>query len=446
VNGLEGRDPWGVVLVIEGRWYRRFTPEGERFYRESLPLQAQLAAQNLWLLAGEPVGGQVELPVLACLTYPWEWDWAGWQEAALSTLRIQKEALKAGWSLRDATPLNLTRQEGRMVWFDQLSLGPYQAGEPWKAYPEFVATFLARLLLMAWRDRRLGKELLLYPQGLPLDLVYSLLPGLRRWHPTALIHLRLSRQASSRGTSAAEKISSRPTLSTRRLLALVESLEADVQGLKPRYAPSPWEGYEGAACPYSERAQAHKQQTVAAWLERLAPRRGMDLGAHVGTYTRFLLAVAKEKVLALEQDAYALDRLAASLASSRLYPIWADIAHPSPPVQLGGRTLPGLLERLESSVEVVLALALVHHLRLRSFLTFSVQAHRFAHCLEPGGHLIVEYVPPTDPMVRRLHSCPETFPDYSEEGFLAAMGTYFSLEAVERLPESERSLYLFQKR
>ncbi|GIV25419.1 MAG: hypothetical protein KatS3mg026_1111 [Bacteroidia bacterium] len=445
MSGLEGRDPWGSVLQVEGKWYRYFTPEGERFYRESLPLQTRLAEQGLWLWAGEPAGGRVELPPLACLTYPWEWDWLGWQEAALSTLRIQKEALKAGWILRDATSLNLTRHEGHMVWFDQLSLAPYQAGEPWKAYPEFVATFLAPLLLMAWRDRRLGKELLLYPQGLPLDLVYTLLPSLRKWHPTALIHLRLTRQAPSTGARPNKKESSHPTLSPQRLFALIESLEVDIQGLSPQYARSPWEGYQDVACPYSERARAYKQQTVATWLERLAPRRGMDLGAHVGTYTQLLLRVAKEKVLALEQDAQAIDQLASSLADARLYPIWADIAHPSPPVQIGGRTLPGLLERLESSVEVVLALALVHHLRLRSFLSFSVQAHRFAHFLEPGGYLLVEYVPPTDPMVRQLHSSPESFPDYSEEGFLAAMGTYFSLEAVEHLPESERSLYLFRK-
>lgn len=333
-----------------------------------------------------------------------------------------------------------------MVWFDQLSLAPYQEGEPWGSYPEFVATFLAALLLMAWRDRRLGKGLLLHPQGLPLDLVYDLLPALRRWHPTALIHLRMSRWGPKPFHSPEKPSPRRPAPSRKRLLALVESLEADIRGLGPRYAPSPWEGYENATCPYSERAQAHKQKTVASWLERLAPRRGMDIGAHVGTYTRFLLGVAGEKVLALEQDAQALDRLASSLAAPHLYPVWADIAHPSPPVQVGGKTLPGLLERLETSVQVVLALALVHHLRLRSFLPFSTQARLFAHFLEWRGHLLVEYVPPTDPRVRWLHSRPESFPDYSEEGFLAAMGAYFSLEAVEELPDSERRLYLFRKR
>lgn len=441
-----GRDPWGSVVKEGGQWYRWFSAEGRKAYRESYSFQRRLAGEGLWLLADAVEEGErVRLPSLTFVSYPWEWAWSYWQEAALTTLRIQREALEEGWILRDATPLNLTREAGRMVWFDQLSLGRYEEGQAWGAYPEFVGTFLAPILLMAWRDRRLGRLLQLYPQGLPLDMVYELLPWLRRWHPTALLHLRLALRKGGKSLGGADRQKA-PLLPKARLLSLAESLEADIALLSPRYVSTPWEGYEGERCPYTERAQLHKKQTVDRWLRQILPRSAADIGAHIGTYTRVLAEVVSEKVIAIEQDAQAVDTLAKTVSLPQVYPLWADIALPSPPVWVGGAPLPGLWERLQGSVQLVLALAVVHHLRLRSYVSFAGQAELFAHLLGPGGYLIVEYIPPSDPQVRWLHSQPELFPDYSEEGFLGAMGKLFRVEAEEPLPESVRKLYLFRRR
>jgi len=177
--------------------------------------------------------------------YPYEWPFALWKEAALTTLTIQQEALREGFWLRDATPFNLTLYHGRMCHFDQLSLEPYPEGSPWPAYTEFIRTFLAPLLLMSYRDRRLGKLIQLYPEGLPLDLVWKLLPMRGRWSGLGLLHLyphKLRRLSTTLG--------GRGGLSMKKLLTLTESLYLGVESLKPRYASSPWEGYAGASCPY----------------------------------------------------------------------------------------------------------------------------------------------------------------------------------------------------
>jgi hypothetical protein len=172
----------------------------------------------------------------------------------------------------------------------------------------------------------------------------------------------------------------------------------------------------------------------------------MDIGAHVGTYTHLLADSAAEKVIAVESDVVALDQLARTFSTRpQVYPIWADIAQPSPAVSWGGMILPGLLERLRHSTQLILALAITHHLRLRGFLPFEYQAGLFAQLLESKGYLIVEYVPPEDPQVRWLHSQPEMLPDYSLEGFLQAFLAHFSLQAEESLPGMDRRLFLFQR-
>jgi hypothetical protein len=447
----KGRDPWGWVAQEAGQWYRYLTSAGYKAYTESFPLQEELAQQKRWWVGGPP--SLVEeglyrapLPTLSCLTYPWEWSWTDWKEAALTTLAIQKYALQKGYTLRDATPLNLTLEKGHMRWFDQLSLAPHKEGQPWKAYPEFIRTFLAPLLLMAWRDRRLGELLRLYPNGLPIDLVYELLPTWRRWHPTALIHLRLPLRA--RPTQPPKTPQPSPTLPTKRLIALIESLENDIAGLSPRYTPSPWEKYE-TDCPYPPEAQAHKKQVIESWLSRIGTFRwAADIGAYQGTYTRLLLSLAQEGVVALERDLAALDTLAATLAPKHphLYPIAADIAHPTPTTPWSGGSLLGLYERLHQKFAVVLSLALTHHLRLKSFMSFSAQGKLLASLIAPEGYLIIEYVPPSDKQVQFLHGDPTLFPDYSEEGFIQSFQDDFTLEAQKRIESMDRVLYLMRKK
>ncbi|MBC7422272.1 MAG: hypothetical protein H7334_02335 [Ferruginibacter sp.] len=45
-----------------------------------------------------------QIPVIV---YPYEWSFAMWQDAALLTLNIAKEAIEKGMSLKDATPFNI---------------------------------------------------------------------------------------------------------------------------------------------------------------------------------------------------------------------------------------------------------------------------------------------------------------------------------------------------
>ena len=444
---VSGRDPLGSFYLRGGKAYRSIRKEGWAAFCATLPLQEKLARENLWLpLSSLPVGEDeeayhCEVPLLPLILYPYEWPFPLWKEAALNTLTIQKEALRHGFWLKDATPFNLTLYQGRMCHFDQLSLEPYPEGRPWLAYLEFVKTFLSPLLLMSYKDRRLGKLIQLYPEGLPLDLTWRLLSLRGRWSGLGLIHL-LPYKLKSSPKSSTKNI----YISPESLLKLVDSIYFGIENLKPCYSFSAWGDYGGASCPYPPEASIKKENTVQAWIERLPIQWGLDIGAHEGGYTRILASRAREGVVALENDPLAIDRLWERLGPlhTHLYPIWADFGSPSP--ALGwGQIIPSLVERLTGRFEAILALAIIHHLRYRNLIPYSSQLELMAQLLSPQGYLIIEFVPTEDPQLKYLHTRPEIFPDHRQETFEKLLERHFIVEDKEVLEPMTRILYLARK-
>ncbi len=444
---VSGRDPLGSFYVEAGRAYRSIRKEAWALFQATQPLQEKLAQNGLWLSLlplppqEEDAAYHCEVPLLPLILYPYEWPFSLWKEAALTTLVIQREALLQGFWLRDATPFNLTLYQGRMRHLDQLSLEPYPEGRPWPAYIEFVRGFLAPLLLMSYKDRRLGKLIQLYPEGLPLDLTWKLLPLKGKWSGLALIHL-LPHKLKPSAKSPKGDIH----IDRKKLIKLIDSMSFGIEKLKPLYASSAWEGYGDVACPYPPEARIKKESIVQTWIERLQIQWGLDIGAHEGGYTRLLASKSQEGVVALENDPLAIDRLWDTLGPlhKHLYPIWADFSEPSP--ALGwGQNIPSLIERLTERFDTVLALAIIHHLRYRNLIPYAAQLKLMAQLLKPQGYLIVEFIPIEDPQIRYLHSMPDIFPDHKQEAFENQLEKHFEVAGKEVLEPMKRVLYLLKR-
>jgi len=105
------------------------------------------------------------------ISYPYEWSFAMWQDAALLTLNIAKEAIDKGMLLKDATPFNIQFVNGRPVFIDTLSFEKYDATKPWVAYRQFCECFIAPLLLQQYCHVELGKLFTIYPNGIPLPVL-----------------------------------------------------------------------------------------------------------------------------------------------------------------------------------------------------------------------------------------------------------------------------------
>jgi hypothetical protein len=118
-----------------------------------------------------------------------------------------------------------------------------------------------------------------------------------------------------------------------------------------------------------------------------------------------------------------------------------DLTNPSPDLGWDHAERSSLLGR--GPADVVLALALVHHLAISNNVPFSRLAGFFARA---GRWLILEFVPRGDSQVERLLITREdVFPDYTREGFESAFSKEFEIVRTEPIAGSERILYLLRR-
>jgi ribosomal protein L11 methylase PrmA len=135
-------------------------------------------------------------------------------------------------------------------------------------------------------------------------------------------------------------------------------------------------------------------------------------------------------------------RQCASDHEVNLLPLIADLTNPSPGIGWQNHERMSLLER--GPVDAVLALALIHHLAISN----NVPLGRIAEFFHQAGQwLVIEFVPKADSQVQRLLATrKDIFTNYSPQGFEEAFKDYFVIRDVQKIPESERCLYLMERK
>lgn len=456
------RDPSGFVFRREGVLYRQvnsiFADDWAAF--ETSGLHTALVSEGL--LVGDrsapieiaPESGAIAViqpDELAFLSHPFEWSFSQLKDAALLTLRAQAMAAERGMTLRDASAYNVQFRDGQPVLIDTLSFERAPADAPWKPYRQFCENFLAPLALMALRDGRLGQLLRTWIDGVPLDLTSELLPRSTRFFSPGLaahIHLHARAQRQHAGESGPDRGATprTVTMTEGRRLALLDHLRRTVEGLKLPALGTVWADYADQTS-YSEAGTASKEAIVRRQLEAVAAegwKRAWDIGANTGRYSA-IAADAGFWVLALDIDWAAVERhyLALRLSGERrIMPLLADIAEPSPGIGWANAERASLIDR--ANADVVVALALVHHLAIGRNVPLPMVSRLMAR-LAP--HLIVEWIPKDDPMVRRLLAAREdVFTDYSADGFRAAFTGDFKIVEEAPIEDSGRVLFRMRRR
>jgi hypothetical protein len=372
---------------------------------------------------------------LSFVAYPYEWCPGQLRDAGLATIALQRRALARGMTLKDATAYNVQFHEGRPVHIDLLSFARVRAGRPWVAYRQYCQHFVAPLALARYRDPRLLRLLTVHLDGVPLDVASRLLPA-RTWlRPSLFVHIHAHALVSSRVADGAAD--GRARVRGTALVALADSLERCVRSLAWRPPAGVWRDYTSERS-YSDAALSSKRSSVERWLARGAYRSVLDAGANVGEFSR-LAAGAAERVLSVDADYASVETLYRSLdepGRARILPLVADLASPSPALGWNGSEREPLLERLRS--DVVLALALVHHLVLTAGAPVEAVVALLARL---GTEAVVEYVPMDDPQARRLLRNRDSYHAYDRSRFEAALRTRYSIAEVAPVGDSSRVLY-----
>jgi len=455
------RDPTGFVYRRDGVLYRQINAgnehDWEQFQRSGL--YQRLVDRKLLVehdecdpsLAFDGNAAKILKPrLLDFVSYPYEWTFSQLKDAALLTLEVQDEAIRSGMTLKDASAYNVTFDAARPILIDALSFEPRPDDSPWLAYRQFCQHFLAPLALMARRDVRSILLLRDFIDGIPLDLAAHLLPAISRLQPGLAMHVHLHARAQKgvlggddvqRGKGAAKR--SEVSMSRSRLEALIDSLRRTVGGLRWDPQRTEWAGY-GETSSYTTSAAASKQRIVDSFLRATEGAWVWDIGANNGAFSRIAAELGRS-VVAIDADHGATELLYRELkknTDARILPVVIDLSNPSPALGWAHRERRSLAER--ANADVMMALALVHHLAIGNNVPLSQISSYFAQL---GRQLILEFVPKEDPRVRAmLVDRRDVFADYSLDGLKAAFSAQWQLLEEAPVDESARTVLRFVRR
>jgi len=379
---------------------------------------------------------------VAFISYPYEWSFSQLKDAALTTLSIQKRALKLGMSLKDASAYNIQFVRGKATLIDTLSFEIYKEGEPWVAYRQFCQHFLAPLALMALKDVRLNQLLRVYIDGVPLDLASGLLPAKTRLNFGLLTHIHL--HAGAQKKYSGQEVKSRSgTMNRQAMIGLIDNLEATIRKLTWTPQGTEWGNYYDITN-YSDAAFQHKKELVRDWSMRVRPALAWDLGANNGVFSR-VVSEAGSYVVSFDVDPAAVEQNHRQLKGEKaenLLPLLLDLTNPSPAI--GWANLERESFGSRGPADLVLALAVIHHLAISNNVPLPQLADFFA---QTGKWLVIEFVHKEDSQVKKLLASREDiFPTYTREGFEAAFKEKFIVHEAVNVRESERVLYLMETR
>jgi len=433
------KDRSGFVFYKKGRVFRQINNCYQENYNLLMNsgLYESLVKKEMLIPHRNLKGGIIEAEKIPFISYPYEWCFSQLKAGALLTLKIQKTAMEYEMSLKDASAYNIQFIGTRPVFIDTLSFERYRQGEAWVAYRQFCRHFLAPLVLMAEVDGRMNRMLSVYLDGIPLDLASQLLPIKSRLNFGILSHIHLNAKSQKMRAGGGKKYK----LSRQMLVNLLTSLEATVMRLEVKRSESEWGNYYKNTN-YSTKAFTSKKDLVKKFLMKSKAKTVLDWGANTGEFS-MIGAEMGAYTLSTDYDWVAIEKNYKKWGrNERLLPLMVDIINPSPATGWANEERKSFLKR--GSVDMVLALALIHHLAISNNLPFEKIAELMAKITK---FLIIEFVPKTDSKVKILLSQREDiFNDYREEEFEKVFGRYFEIKDVRRVSGSKRKIYLMKKK
>ena len=167
-----------------------------------------------------------------------------------------------------------------------------------------------------------------------------------------------------------------------------------------------------------------------------------DLGANNGEFSRVAMKRGVE-IVSLDIDPMAVEENYSKAKKNKeksLLPLIQDFTNPSPAIGFSNDERMSFNERFKC--DVVMALALIHHLSISNNLPFANIA-KFLVSLAPN--LIIEFVPKSDSKVQTLLSSREDiFVNYDVDNFEKDFGEYYDILKSVKINGSDRIMYLMR--
>ena len=447
------RDPSGFLFYHDDVLYRQINQSYKDDYDHLMTsgLYEELVNSKL-LIPHQPSDGTtfynddaykiIKPEPIPFLSYPYEWSFSQLKQAALTTLEIQKISMDFGMTLKDCSAYNIQFNDCKPILIDTISFERYTVGDIWKAYQQFCSHFLAPLALMAYKDIRLNQLFKNYIDGIPLDMASALLPARTHLSYSTLSHIHAHAKSQRRYGDKKIKVS-KHKLSRNQFVGLTSSLHSAVKKLNWSPKGTQWANYYSDTN-YSEKGFEQKKSVISDWLDKITPMCAWDLGANTGVFSR--VAASKGIItVSFDIDPAAVEQNflnAQKNKETNILPLLLDLTNPSPSIGWANSERKSFMDRGPS--DVVLALALIHHLAIGNNLPLSKIAAFFQKI---SKFLIIEFIPKTDSQISRLLVTREDiFGSYTLENFEKEFESFFDIRQKTELDDSERILYLMEKK
>lgn len=385
-------------------------------------------------------------------SYPYEWAPEMLYEAACLTLTFAKKLLPHELGLKDATPYNVLFQGARAVFVDVLSVERRASGDPtWLPFAQFVRTFLLPLAVNRNFGISLAELMSTRRDGLEPEQIYKWLGPLRRLRspyftmvsiPTWLRHsARIADGSIYQPRQMKDREKAQFVLET-----LLTSLQKKLQKVRPPVGrSSQWSAYMSSLS-YKQQDFTAKEEFVRECLQNYKPKTVLDVGCNDGHFS-IMAARAGARVVGIDYEETVVGTLwrRASAEKLDILPLVVDLSRPTPSMGWRNRETASFLDRAEARFDLVLMLAVIHHMLVTERIPL-------AEILSLAADLttrlaVVEYVSPRDTMFRQIARGREALHnDLTDEVFEQACLKHFEIVCSRPLLDGQRRVYLLQKR
>lgn len=471
------RDPAGRLFILPGRIIRFIqrsaVPQVRAFLSSAIARELMAAgrlvctrildASEIERLRRDPefqgaydpleVGMVVEHERVPFPSFPYEWPPEMLHAAGCLTLDLAAGLLAEGLGLKDATPYNVLFRGPEPIFVDLLSAERRDPTDPtWLPYAQFQRCFLLPLLVNKHFGVPLEQILATRRDGIEPEEVSRLCGPLQKLLPPMLTLVSIPTWLSARRNPEDTTIYQKKSAgSPEKAAFILRSLLAQLRRTLDKLAPtgqqgSAWSRYLIANHHYSPESFEAKRAFVEAAVTEFRPNKVLDIGCNTG-YFSAVAAKAGASVVAIDSDPVVVGQVwrRARAENLDILPLALNITRPSPGIGWRNRECSAFLDRARGAFDSVFMLALVHHLLVSERIPLE-------EILALGAELttdllVIEFIPPEDPMFRRIaRGREELFTGLTREVFHATYSRRFELLRCHGLDDANRFLYLLRRK
>jgi hypothetical protein len=186
---------------------------------------------------------------------------------------------------------------------------------------------------------------------------------------------------------------------------------------------------------------ADKERVIREWLSGIKPASVLDIGANTGKFT-YIAAEYAKRVIAIEMDEICVDGIEGNISSNNITTLIGEVSNPTPNLGLNNKEYTSISQRAQS--DLVLGLAVIHHLYFSNYLSMKTIVEYFANI--SNQYAIIEFIDKVDNKVKIISTNKTVLlANYSEFNFEYSISLNFNIIQKYKVADSLRTLYLLGK-